>query len=320
MNWRRIPVGLIWAVLIALPLFVTRIGEPFYVTLATRLLIFALAASSLNLVLGYGGMVSFGHAAFFGAGGYIVGILGMMDIFSGWISWPLALIVAGLLALIIGAISLRTRGVYFIMITLAFAQMLFFLFVSLRVYGGQDGLSLDRSLLGLGLDLENNVTFYYVVLALLTLTLVLLHRIIHSRFGIVVGAIKENETRMMALGYSVFRYKLLAFAIGGALAGLAGALNANLNTFISPNALAWPLSGQMIMMVIVGGVGRFWGGMVGAIVFLLLETILSRYTIYWQLGVGVVLLVIVLNAPQGIVGLVTQGVNRVRKTKSEPTS
>jgi branched-chain amino acid transport system permease protein len=216
------------------------------------------------------------------------------------------------------------------MITLAFAQMLFFLFTSLRAYGGQDGLSMDRQIIGFGLDLENNVVFYYVVLLLLAATLYLLHMIIHSRFGHVLQAIKENETRMAAIGYPVYFYKLVGFAIGGAMAGLAGALNANLNTFVSPNALAWSLSGQMMMMVILGGVGRFWGGMVGAFSFLLLETWMEdliqflgvgsgsiHFTLFgheitlsgqfgWQLPVGIVLLAIVLIAPQGITGLISQ--------------
>lgn len=312
---RRLAFTLFWATLLALPFitefigFITNgeFGGSFYVTLFTRLLIFALAASSLNFVLGYGGMVSFGHTAFYGIGGYVVGIFATMNITSAWLSWPAAIGIAFVLALIIGAISLRTQGVYFIMITLAFAQMIFYLFVSLRVIGGADGLRIaDRSLLGFGLDLENNTTFYYVVLALLAISLYILHRLINSRFGAVVQAIKENETRMMAIGYPVYRYKLLAFAIGGAMAGLAGALNANLSTFVSPNTLAWHLSGQMMVMVILGGVGRFWGGTVGAIIFLLLETILKPFTIYWQLGLGIILLIIVLLAPQGITGLISQ--------------
>jgi branched-chain amino acid transport system permease protein len=328
LTMRRIPILLGWAFLLILPFITTLINEPFYVTLATRLMIFALAASSLNLVLGYGGMISFGHAAFFGAGGYVVGIMAASGIHSAWISWTAAILFAGLLALAIGALSLRTKGVYFIMITLAFAQMLFFLFTSLRAYGGQDGLSMDRQVIGFGLELTNNTTFYYCVLLLLVVSLYLLHRIIHSRFGHVLQAIKVNETRMMAIGYPVYRYKLVGFVIGGAIAGLAGALNANLNTFVSPNALAWSLSGQMMMMVILGGVGRFWGGMVGAFSFLLLETWMEdliqwlgvgasriQFDLFgneitlsgqfgWQLPVGIVLLVIVLIAPQGITGLI----------------
>ncbi|MEM6282017.1 MAG: branched-chain amino acid ABC transporter permease, partial [Chloroflexota bacterium] len=230
---------------------------------------------------------------------------------SAWISWPMAIAITALLGLAIGAVSLRTKGVYFIMITLAFAQMLFFLFTSLRAYGGQDGIRMGgRSLVFPGVDLTNNTVFYYVVAALLLGSLYLLHRIIHSRFGHVLQSIHTNESRMMAIGYPVYSYKLVGFVIGAGLAGLAGALNANLNTFISPNSLAWPFSGALMVMVILGGVGRFWGGVVGAFVFILLETVLESFTIYWQFGVGVVLLVIVLAAPQGITGLVTQAQER----------
>lgn len=306
MQGTKFGIGLLIAGLMIFPPAMVAIGEPFYITLMTRMLILALAASSLNFVLGYGGMVSFGHAAYFGIGGYVIGIMAQNGIFSAWITWSTALVVSTLLAIIIGALSLRTRDVYFIMITLAFAQMLFFLFTSLRNFGGQDGLTLDRSLIGFGIDLENNTVFYYVVVACLLLSLFLLYRIIHSRFGHVMQSIKANENRMMAIGYPVYRYKLVGFAIGGLFAGLAGVLNANLNTFISPNSLAWQLSGQMMMMVILGGVGRFWGGTIGAIVFILLETIIESYTIYWQFGLGILLLAIVLLAPQGIAGIMEQ--------------
>ncbi len=314
MSRNQLPGVLLWGFLLVLPPLMLALQEPFYVTLVTRLMIFALAASSLNLILGYGGMVSFGHAAFFGAGGYVIGILAQNSVYSVWVGWTLAVVVAALLGTVIGAISLRTRDVYFIMITLAFAQMMFFLFNSLRAYGGQDGISFDRSLLVPGLtpestswlSLENNVTFYYVVLLLFAGSLLLMHRIVHSRFGLVMQSIKENETRMAAIGYPVYAYRLVGFVIGSAFAGLAGALNANLNTFISPNSLAWILSGQMMMMVILGGVGRFWGGTVGASAFILVETVLESFTIYWQFGLGIVLLVIVLLAPQGLTGLLAQ--------------
>ena len=303
MRFTRGLAPLFWLVLALLPPLLLALDEPFYITYVTRLMIFALAASSLNLVLGYGGMVSFGHAAFFGMGGYTVGILAeQFGINSAWISWPLAVLVAALVGAAIGAVSLRTRGVYFIMITLAFAQMLFYIFTSLRVYGGQDGLSVPRSTVAPFIDLENNLVFYYVVMLALAASLLLLYRIIGSRFGAVLQATKANEERTAAIGYPVYRYKLAGFVIGAAFAGLAGVLNTNLNTFISPNSLAWFLSGQIMMMVILGGVGRFWGGTIGAFVFLLLETLLEGVTIYWQLGMGIVLLIIVLLAPAGIAG------------------
>jgi branched-chain amino acid transport system permease protein len=291
------------------PLAMQAMDQQFYISFATRVLIYAMAAASLNLVLGYGGMVSFGHAAFFGAGAYIVGILAMEGVTSAWLAWPAAIVVAALAALIIGAMSLRTRGVYFIMITLAFAQMMYYIFVSLKAYGGDDGLSLPGRSTGFGIDLRGDLVWYYLVLALLAGVLYLLHRLVHSRFGRVIEAIRENETRAAAIGYPVYRYKLLCFVISGAIAGLAGALVANQSVYVSPSLLHWIQSGTLMIMVILGGVGRFWGGPLGAVVLLTLEETLSgsqmlgAYSLYWQLPVGVILLAVVLFAPQGIAGL-----------------
>lgn len=304
MRLERFLALFFWLAMAALPPLLLAIGEPFFITFVTRLMIFALAASSLNLVLGYGGMVSFGHAAFFGIGGYTVGILAnQFGLTSAWIVWPAAMVVAALLGVAIGAISLRTSGVYFIMITLAFAQMLYYIFTSLRIFGGQDGMTVERSTIAPFIDLDNNVTLYYVVLLLLGVSLFLLYRVIYARFGHVLQTVKENEARMTAIGYSAYRYKLAGFTIGAAFAGLAGVLNTNLNTFISPNSLAWFLSGSIMMMVILGGVGRFWGGTIGAFLFLTLELVLEGVTPYWQLAMGVALLVIVMLAPHGIAGL-----------------
>jgi branched-chain amino acid transport system permease protein len=229
---------------------------------------------------------------------------------SAWIAWPAAMAVAALAALLIGAMSLRTRGVYFIMITLAFAQMMYYVFVSLKAYGGDDGLSMPgRSTLSPGLDLADDLTWYYVVLALLAAVLYFLHRLIHARFGRVIEAIRENETRAEAIGYPVYRYKLLCFVISGAIAGLAGALVANQSGYVSPSLLHWIQSGTLMIMVILGGVGRFWGGPIGAVALLVLEETLSGsellgdYALHWQLPVGLILLAIVLYAPQGIAGL-----------------
>jgi len=294
----------------AFPLLMDLTNQQFYIGFGTRVLIYAMAAASLNLVLGYGGMVSFGHAAFFGAGAYIVGILAVEGLRSAWITWPAAVATAAAAALVIGALSLRTRGVYFIMITLAFAQMMYYVFVSLKAYGGDDGLSMPgRSTLGFGLDLAHDLTWYYVVLALLAAVLYLLHRLVHSRFGRVIEAIRENETRAAAIGYPVYGYKLLCFVISGAIAGLAGALIANQASYVSPGILHWIQSGTLMIMVILGGVGRFWGGPIGAAVLLALEETLSGsdllgpYALHWQLPVGAILLAIVLFAPQGIAGL-----------------
>ena len=292
---------------IAFPLAAKHWHQVFYVGFATRILIYALAVTSLNLILGFGGMVSFGHAAFFGVVAYTVSILMEEGIASAWVSCPLAVLVSALFALAIGAVSLRTRGVYFIMITLAFAQMIYYLSVSLRAYGGEDGLTLrTRSRLGMGVDLSNDVTFYYLALGILAAGLYLMRRLLDARFGQVIQAIRENETRMEAIGFPVYRYKLICFVIAGAAAGLAGALIANQNSFVSPTLLQWTQSGTLMVMAILGGVGYLWGGVLGALVFLVLEEVLSAYTIYWQLGVGMVLLAVVLYARNGLAGVLAR--------------
>ncbi len=288
---------------LALPSVLTAFGQEFYVGFATRVLIFALAASSLNLVLGFGGMFSLGHAAFFGAGAYAAAICMNNGINDALLAFPIAMLAAGLLAALVGAFSLRTRGVYFIMITLAFAQMAYYLFVSARAWGGDDGLPLaSRMSLG-GLSLNSDNALFFTALAALTAAIVLLGRLADARFGRTIQAIRENETRMEALGYPVFRYRLVCFALGGALAGLAGALLANLTGLASPNLLQWMQSGTLLVMVIIGGVGYLYGGVVGAVVLLCLEEALSGITLHWHLGLGVLLLAIVLFAPKGVAAL-----------------
>lgn len=292
------------ALLIAFPFAASLAGAEFYVSVASRMLIFALAASSLNLILGFGGMVSFGHAAFVGLGAYAVGILMQAGVTSAWLAWPAAVGVAAVAALLIGAVSLRTQGVYFIMITLAFAQMLYFLVVSIKRYGGEDGLALaGRSQLGLGIDLSGDRAFYFTVLTLGVAVFVLMARLVNSRFGHALQAIRENPVRMEAVGFPVLRIRLAAFTLAGAVAGLAGALLANHAAFVSPATMQWSQSGMLMIMVILGGVGRLWGGVVGALVFLLLEEVFSRYTMHWQFFLGAVLLAIVLVAPNGILSL-----------------
>ena len=310
LKWRW--SGLVLLALIALPFIANTVGEAFYIALATRILIFALAATSLNLILGFGGMVSFGHAAFLGVGAYTVVILSQMGVVDAWVAWPTAMVVAGLFALLIGAVSLRTQGVYFIMITLAFAQMMYYLVVSFKAYGGDDGMSLPaRSRIGF-LDMFNDTHFYYVTLLACVAVLVLTARVLNARFGHVLQAIRENEVRMQSLGYAVFRYKLCAFVMSGALAGLAGALLANQSGFVSPAMMQWSQSGMLMMMVILGGVGHLYGGVWGAIVFLLLEEILSHFTIHWQLGLGALLLMVVLLLPNGL----TSALTHLRKERS----
>ena len=306
----------VFALLAAFPLVMQAVDGMFYVSLASRILIYAIAATSLNLVLGYGGMVSFGHAAFFGAGAFVVGILAVEGVRSAWIAWPAAIAVAALAAVVIGAMSLRTRGVYFIMITLAFAQMIYYIFVSLKSYGGDDGLSMPgRSTVAADVTLSGDFLWYYLVLAVLALVMYGLHRLVHSRFGRVIDAIRENEARAEAIGFPVYRYKLLCFVIAGAIAGLAGALIANQSSYVSPSLLHWIQSGTLMIMVILGGVGTLWGGVIGAAVLLGLEHLIADYRIGWLaslapnyqdhagLAVGAVLLLIVMLAPEGIAGL-----------------
>jgi branched-chain amino acid transport system permease protein len=291
--------------LVALPLVAQALNEGFYVGLASRVLIFALAATSLNLILGFGGMVSFGHAAFVGVGAYSVAILMQHGVGSAWTAWPLAVLASAAFAFVIGAISLRTKGVYFIMITLAFAQMLFYIAVSLKAYGGEDGLAMAaRSVIAPGIDMANDTVFYYVVLGIVAAAFIGVQRLLNARFGHALQAIRENETRMAAIGYPVYRHKLAAFTLAGALAGLAGALAANQAGFVSPSLLQWSQSGMLMMMVILGGIGHLYGGIVGAAVFLLLEEVLSAHTIHWQFALGAVLLAVVLAAPHGLAGLV----------------
>jgi branched-chain amino acid transport system permease protein len=291
------------ALLLVFPLVAPVLNLDFYVSFVRRVLIFALAATSLNFILGYGGMVALGHAAFFGAGAYVVAMLSVQGVSQALIAWPVAMLVAGALALVIGLISLRTRGVYFIMITLAFAQMVFYLFISLRQYGGEDGINLAGPSVLPGLNLANDRTFYYVVLVVVLACLWWLNRLIQARFGQALQGIRENESRMEALGYPVFRIKLLAFVIAGVMAGLAGALLASHNQFVSPSLMHWTASANLIIMVIVGGIGLRYGGFVGAAVMLWLEEVLRLYTDYWHLPLGVLLLAIVLFAPRGLAGM-----------------
>jgi branched-chain amino acid transport system permease protein len=300
---RRFGLLAVLAAAIAFPLAAQPLDLDFYVSFASRVMIYAIAATSLNLILGYGGMVSFGHAAFFGAGAYVVGIGMVHGLESAWVSWPLAMLVAALVALPIGAISLRTRGVYFIMITLAFAQMMFYVIVGLKAYGGEEGLNLPhRSVIGLGLDLKSDAAFYYVVLALLVLVQFMLQRLIVARFGHVIRGIKENETRMETIGFPTYRYKLACFVIAAAVCGLAGALIANQTKYVNPNLLNWVLSGDLMIMVILGGVASRAGGVLGAATMLILDEAISPYTPYSKLYIGALLLIVVLFAPRGIAG------------------
>ncbi len=313
-------IGLL--IMLTLPLLADAAGEPFLTSIASRVLIYAIAAVSLDLILGFGAMVSFGHGAFFGIGGYTVGILAhhayertaVPFLPSDWtgtasalIQWPLAIVAAGLFALVIGALSLRTRGVYFIMITLAFAQMLYYFMISLPTYGGEDGLNLwERSSLT-PLDLYDDWQFYYLTLALLLAFLALSRRLVESRFGMVLRGCKQNETRLQALGFPTYRYKLIAFTIAGMGAGLAGALAANHSEFVGPGMMHWSRSGEIMVMVILGGMGTLFGPVLGAATLLLLEEVLTQFTEHWMVILGPFLVLVVLFARRGLYGWLVGG-------------
>jgi branched-chain amino acid transport system permease protein len=303
-NARNGLAALVVAGLLLLPLYTSLSGNVFALTLFTRIVIFALAATSLNLIMGYGGMMSFGHAAYLGIGGYAVGILAQEGIGSGFVQWPVALAASALFALVIGALSLRTRGVYFIMITLAFAQMAYYVASGLARYGGDDGLTIyQRSDFAGLIDLSNRVSFYYLCLACLFGGIYLVWRIVNSRFGLVVQGLRSNEARMQAIGFPVNRYRLVCFVISGTMCGLAGALLANNTDFVSPSIMYWTRSGDLMVMVVLGGMGSLFGPVLGAIVYLVLEEFLSQITEYWGLIMGPLLLLIVLFGRGGIMGL-----------------
>jgi branched-chain amino acid transport system permease protein len=298
------------AILALVPVYAEVTGNTFMVSLFTRIVILAIAAVSLNLIMGFGGMVSFGHAVYLGIGGYAVGILAKEGIDSGLLQWPLALAASALFALAVGALCLRTRGVYFIMITLAFAQMVYYVAIGLDRYGGDDGMTIyKRSQFGGLIDLSNKMAFYYLCLALLLATIYIVWRLVHSRFGMVIQGARSNERRMRAIGFPTYRYKLLCFVFAGMLCGLAGALLANHTDFISPALMHWTRSGDLIVMAVLGGMGTVFGPVIGAVALLVLEELLSGITEYWQIILGPLFLLVVLFARGGIDGLLA-GVSR----------
>ena len=321
-SLRDFVVAALLIVLVALPPYAALAGNPFVLSVFTRIVILAIADVSLNLLMGYGGMVSFGHAAYIGVGGYVVGILAKEGISSGFVQWPLALSVSALFALAVGALSLRTRGVYFIMITLAFAQMVYYVTVGLARYGGDDGLTIyRRSQFGALIDLSNKTAFYYLCLALLAGCIYLVWRLVNSRFGMVIQGARSNDRRMHSIGFPTFRYRLTCFVISGTLCGLAGALLANHTDFVSPAMMHWTRSGDLIVMVVLGGMGSTFGPLIGTVTLLTLEEVLPflislgawpfmgreavRAGEYWQIVLGPLLLLVVLYARGGIDGLLT---------------
>ncbi len=301
---RNIVVAAIILLLALVPVYCAATGNYFLMSLFTRILILAMAAVSLNLIMGFGGMVSFGHAAYLGIGGYAVGILAKEGINSGFIQWPVALLASGLFALGVGALSLRTRGVYFIMITLAFAQTVYYIASGLDRYGGDDGLTIyKRSQFFDPINLSNKTFFYYLCFAFLMGTVYLVWRLVHSRFGMAIQGIRSNERRMRAIGFPTLRYKLTCFVIAGVICGLAGALLANHTDFISPATMFWTRSGDLMVMVVLGGMGTVFGPVIGTIAFLLLEEGLSQFTEFQGIILGPLLLMVALYARGGIDGL-----------------
>jgi branched-chain amino acid transport system permease protein len=293
------------------PVVAGAVNQPFYIDLFRRIMIFAIAALSLDLILGYGGMVSFGHAAYLGVGAYAVGILAYHGVPNGYLQWGLAIVASALVALVIGAVSIRTSGVYFIMITLAFTQMLYYLGLSIEEYGGDDGMRLAMPSQFPGIvDLRDATAFYYLVLGILILFLLLGHRIVNARFGMVIRAARSNEARALAIGFSPYRYKLAAFVIAGAMGGVAGALLVNHTQYLTPEFMHWTRSGEIMFMVILGGMGTLVGPLVGALVFLLLEDVLSAWTVHWQIILGPFLVLVVLFAKRGLIGLLPEGTRR----------
>ena len=309
-NGRKINTSVILIFLLLLafaPLIIEWIDKPFYMDLVTRMVILAIAAVSLNLILGYGGMISFGHAAYIGIGAYSIGIPAYYGEYNGLFQLAITILACGIFSLITGYICLRTKGVYFIMITLAFAQMLFFALVSIEEYGADDGLVIDlRSELPFGFSLEDSTSLYYLCFSVLLLFLYITYRLVNSRFGMVVRGSANNDSRMQSLGFPTYRYRLLCFVVAGIMCGIAGWLLGNFTNFISPEMMDWTRSGELIFMVVLGGAGSIFGPVLGTAAFILIEEMLSGFTVYWQLYFGLFLVGVVLFARGGLAGILTK--------------
>jgi len=314
---RLVHVALLALTLLA-PLAAHLLGESYYVNLASRVVLVAMAAVGLNLAIGFGGMISFGHAAYFGLGGYVAGIsayhafegsmiLGLPGSDNMLVIWLAAVLLCGLLALVIGAVSLRTSGVYFIMITLAFAQMVYYFANSWPAYGGEDGLPIYLRNGLPGVNTRDPLSFFLICFTGLMLAMALVSRLMGSRFGAALTMSRLNATRLATAGISPLPIRLVAFVISAMITGLAGALYADLNGFVSPAMLSWHLSGELMVIVILGGVGRLYGPLAGALLFVMMETLLGGLTEYWQLFLGLVLLGVVLFAKQGVMGWLAGG-------------
>ena len=296
--------ALIFVALAAVPLVASVGAQTYVLDLVSRIMIFAIAAVALDVLIGYGGLISFGHAAFVGLGAYAVGILSAHGFGDALIALPIALTASALFALATGAVCLRTHGVYFIMITLAFSQMMFFTAASLAPYGGDDGLTVRarNTIAGFAL-MRDALSFYYVAFACLLATYLLCRAMLGSRFGRVFCGARENPIRMASIGYDVFRYQLVAYVIAGAIGGLSGFLLANAAEFVSPSYMSWQRSGELVIMVLMGGMGTLYGAVIGAAAFVLAEEWLSGLTEHWKMIFGPLLVLIVLFARGGLVGL-----------------
>jgi len=309
-----VPLLLLFGAFAAAPLAASLAGESYILDLAARVMIFAVAAVALDLVVGFGGLVSFGHAAFIGIGAYAAGILAAHGVTDALISLPAAIATAMAFAYLTGIVCLRTQGVYFIMITLAFGQMAFFTASSLAPYGGDNGLSIAsrNTLAGLAL-FKSDRAFYYLVLAALLATFGLCRTLVRSRFGRVLRGTKENAVRMAAMGFDVYRFQLIAYVIAGGLSGLAGFLLANATEFVSPAYMSWQRSGDLIIMVILGGLGTLYGPILGAAAYLLIEEFLSGFMEDWQVIFGPLLVLVVLFARGGLAGILSTLARRLRR-------
>ena len=299
--WRSGFVATAAAFLFAFPMIAIWTGNPFWIDVVVRILIFSIAALSLDFILGYAGLVSFGHALFLGIGAYAVGILAFHGVTSGFIQWPVALLAAATVAAVVGTVALRTSGLFFLMITLALAQMFYYVAVGLYVYGGDDGLVVpERSTFGGVVDLQNRIVFYYIVLAGLVSALYFSQRFLDSRFGWVLRGAKSNPRRMVALGFPLFRYQLSAFVIAGVICAGAGILLANATEFVSPSVMHWTRSGDLIIMIALGGMQTLVGSIVGAFSLLGLERHVSALTVHWQIVVGFLLIGVSLFLQDGL--------------------